>query len=95
MTLDKNTIEKIAYLSRLRIDEDDIPHYAQKLSNLLEFVGQMDGIDTTEVDPMAHPLAVKQRLRNDQVTETNQRDEFQSIAPQVESGLYLVPKVIE
>lgn len=95
MTLDKNTIEKIAYLSRLRIEEDDIPHYAQKLSNLLDFVGQMDGIDTTEVDPMAHPLAVKQRLRNDQVTETNQRDKFQSIAPQVESGLYLVPKVIE
>jgi aspartyl-tRNA(Asn)/glutamyl-tRNA(Gln) amidotransferase subunit C len=95
MTLDKNTIEKIAYLSRLQIDHRDIPRYTQNLSDILEFVGQMNDVDTTEVVPMAHPLAVTQRLRNDQVTEVNQRDKFQAIAPQVESGLYLVPKVIE
>jgi aspartyl-tRNA(Asn)/glutamyl-tRNA(Gln) amidotransferase subunit C len=95
MTLDKNTIEKIAYLSRLQIDDRDIPRYTQNLSNILEFIGQMNDVDTTEVVPMAHPLAVTQRLRDDQVTEVNQRDKFQAIAPQVESGLYLVPKVIE
>jgi len=95
MVLDENTIEKIAHLSRLQIGKEDIPHYAQNLSSILDFVGQMDGIDTTAVDPMAHPLSVTQRLRDDQVTEVDQKDKFQAIAPRVESGLYLVPKVIE
>ncbi len=95
MTLDKNTIEKIAYLSRLQIDDRDIPRYTQNLSDILEFVGQMNDVDTNNVIPMAHPLAVTQRLRDDQVTEVNHRDKFQAIAPQIESGLYLVPKVIE
>jgi len=95
MELDKNTIEKIAHLSRLQINEKDIPQYARNLSDILDFVGQMNRVNTTEVAPMAHPLAVTQRLRDDEVTEANQRDKFQAEAPRVESGLYLVPKVIE
>ncbi|MEQ6340877.1 MAG: Asp-tRNA(Asn)/Glu-tRNA(Gln) amidotransferase subunit GatC [Gammaproteobacteria bacterium] len=95
MALNKSDVEKIAHLARLEINEADIPHYANNLTNILSFVEQMSAIDTAGVEPMAHPLAASQRLRPDIVTETNQRELFQSIAPQVEAGLYLVPKVIE
>ncbi len=95
MDLNKSDVEKIAHLARLEINEEDIPLYANNLTNILSFVEQMSAIDTTGVEPMAHPLAASQRLRPDTVTETNQRELFQSIAPQVEAGLYLVPKVIE
>lgn len=95
MDLNKSDVEKIAHLARLEINEADIPLYANNLTNILSFVEQMSAIDTTGVEPMAHPLAASQRLRPDIVTETNQRELFQSIAPQVEAGLYLVPKVIE
>ncbi|MDX1824006.1 MAG: Asp-tRNA(Asn)/Glu-tRNA(Gln) amidotransferase subunit GatC [Thiohalomonadales bacterium] len=95
MSLDKTQVEKIAHLARLQIDPADIPEYATNLSNILDLVAQMDAADTEGVTPMAHPTEAVQRLRNDQVTETDQRDHFQAIAPQVENGLYLVPKVIE
>ena len=95
MALNKSDVEKIAHLARLEINEADIPLYANNLTNILSFVEQMSAIDTTGVEPMAHPLAASQRLRPDIVTETNQRELFQSIAPQVEAGLYMVPKVIE
>ena len=95
MSLDKTQVEKIAHLARLQIDPADAPEYATNLSNILDLVEQMDAVDTEGVDPMAHPTDAVQRLREDVVTETDQRDQFQSIAPQVENGLYLVPKVIE
>ncbi len=95
MALSKSDVEKIAHLARLEINDADIPLYANNLTNILSFVEQMSAVDTTGVEPMAHPLAASQRLRPDIVTETNQRELFQSIAPQVEAGLYLVPKVIE
>jgi aspartyl-tRNA(Asn)/glutamyl-tRNA(Gln) amidotransferase subunit C len=95
MSLDKTQVEKIAHLARLQIDPADIPKYATNLSNILDLVAQMDAVDTEGVTPMAHPTEAVQRLRDDQVTETDQRDHFQAIAPQVENGLYLVPKVIE
>lgn len=95
MSLDKTDIQKIAILARLTIDEQDIPGYCRDLSNILELVEQMNGVDTTNVEPLAHPLEIKARLRPDEVTELNQRQKFQSIAPAVEDGLYLVPKVIE
>ncbi len=95
MTLERADIEKIAHLARLQIDAEDIPLYARNLSGILELVEQMNRVDTTGVEPMAHPLEMAQRLRRDEVTETNQRARFQRIAPQVEAGLYLVPKVIE
>ncbi len=95
MSLNKSDIEKIALLARLQIEEADIPLYANNLSNILQLVEQMSAVDTTGVEIMAHPLDAAQRLRADAVTEIDQRKLFQSIAPQVEAGLYLVPKVIE
>ncbi|MGD8559099.1 MAG: Asp-tRNA(Asn)/Glu-tRNA(Gln) amidotransferase subunit GatC [Gammaproteobacteria bacterium] len=95
MSLSKNDVQNIAHLARLAIDDNDIPGYAKNLSNILELVEQMNAIDTSSVEPMAHPLDAVQRLRKDEVTETNQREHFQAIAPQTEAGLYLVPKVIE
>lgn len=95
MLLNKSDVEKIAHLARLEVTEADIPLYANNLSNILNLVEQMNVIDTTGVEPMAHPLDASQRPRPDIITETDQRELFQSIAPQVEAGLYLVPKVIE
>ncbi len=95
MSLQKEDVEKIAHLARLGIDEGDIPGYAHELSRILDLVAQLAAADTEEVTPMAHPLDMPQRLREDVVTEENQRERFQAIAPQVENGLYLVPKVIE
>ena len=95
MSLDKNDVEKIAHLARISISDDDVPGYAQSLSSILELVEQMDAVDTENVAPMAHPHAAFQRLRADVVTEENQREHFQKITPNVENGLYLVPKVLD
>lgn len=95
MSLDKSDVEKIAHLARLAINENDIPDYARDLTNIFELVEQLSTADTSDILPMAHPLDAHQRLRADEVTETNQRDLFQSIAPKTEAGVYLVPQVIE
>lgn len=95
MALDPSEVRNIAHLARLGIDEQDIPAYARNLSDILAFVEQLNAADTSDIAPLAHPLDATQRLRSDAVTEVDQRDHFQSIAPQVEAGLYLVPKVIE
>ena len=95
MALDNQDVHNIAHLARLAIDEADISGYAENLSNILALVEQMNAIDTSGVAPMAHPLEMVQRLREDLVSEVNQREHFQRHAPAVENGLYLVPKVIE
>ncbi len=95
MSLDKTDVEKIAYLARLAIDDNDIPEYAQDLNNIFDLVEQLNDADTSTISPMAHPFDAKQRLRADTVTETNQREKFQAIAPKTEDGVYLVPQVIE
>jgi len=95
MSLSRSDVERIAHLARLAIDEEQIPAYAEDLSNILHLVEQLQAVDTEDVQPMAHPQDLPQRLRPDEVTETNQRDKFQALAPAVEDGLYLVPKVIE
>ena len=95
MALSSDEVRKIAHLARLAVNDTDIPEYARNLSNILGLVEQMNAINTQGVLPMAHPLDVSQRLREDRITEPNQREHFQQIAPQVEAGLYLVPKVIE
>jgi len=88
-------VKKIAYLARLGIENHDIDSYTKDLSGMLDLMTQMNEQDTQGVQPMAHPLDQIQRLRPDVVTEPDQREHFQAIAPQVEVGLYLVPKVIE
>ncbi len=95
MSLDKSNIEEIAWLSRLSINDSEIAGYADDLSNILQLVEQMNSVDTTGIKPLAHPLEINARLRPDVVTEKNQQELFQSIAPDVEEGHYLVPKVIE
>jgi aspartyl-tRNA(Asn)/glutamyl-tRNA(Gln) amidotransferase subunit C len=95
MSLARDDVRKIANLARLAVSDEDSEALARDLSNILDLVAQMDAADTEGVEPMAHPLHMAQRLRPDEVTETDQRDKFQSIAPLTEDGLYLVPKVIE
>ncbi len=95
MALDKSDVESIAHLARLEISEADIPLYAENLSNILSLMEQMNVVDTTGVTPMAHPLEMAQRLRDDVVSEENRREHLQAHAPLVENGLFLVPKVIE
>jgi aspartyl-tRNA(Asn)/glutamyl-tRNA(Gln) amidotransferase subunit C len=95
MELDASDVEKIAHLARLGINTEDIPGYARNLTDILAFVEHLNSADTTGVEPLAHPLDATQRLRPDEVTETNNRENFQKVAPETESGLYLVPQVIE
>lgn len=95
MALTADDVKKIAYLARLGINQQDIEAYTQDLSGLLELMKQMGETDTHDVMPMAHPMDQAQRLRVDEVTESDNRNNFQLIAPQVEEGLYLVPKVID
>lgn len=95
MSLSQPEVEKIAHLARIAIQPQDVPDYAENLSRILDLVAQMNAVDTTGVEPMAHPMDVAARLRVDEISETDQRDAFQARAPQVEAGLYLVPKVIE
>ena len=95
MTLKIEDVRNIAQLARLKIDDSSVEQYATELSRILALAEQMSAVDTTDVTPMAHPMDATQRLRPDEVTETDQRDKFQAIAPDVERGFYRVPKVIE
>ena len=95
MALTAEEVNKIAYLARLGIDEQDVDSYAKELSGILNLVEQMSSVNTEQVTPMAHPMDQVQRLRVDEVTEADQRALFQAQAPDVEAGLYLVPKVID
>ncbi len=95
MSLTAEEVKQIAYLARLGIDEKDIESYTSDLSNMLDLMTQMSDAETDNIQPMAHPMDQLQRLREDVATEKNQRENFQSIAPQVEEGLYLVPKVLD
>src|SRR5579863_4863333 len=95
MSLTVGDVIKIAHLARLNMSEQDVALYLPQLSNILSLVEQMNQADTGRIEPLANPLDLSQRMRADVVTEMNQRDAFQAIAPQVEAGLYLVPKVID
>jgi len=95
MSLDRTQIEQIARLARLALDEAEIALYQRELSKILDLVNTMNSVDTAAVAPLAHPLEISARLRPDVVTETDQREKFQAIAPAVANGYYLVPRVIE
>lgn len=95
MSLTITDVKKIAHLARLGMPDEELAHYADQLSHILGLVAEMNRADTSHIEPLANPLSLSQRLRPDAVTETNQRDAFQKIAPQVEAGLYIVPQVIE
>lgn len=99
MSFTQDDIEKIAHLARIAVDKDSTfsSIIAGQLENILSLVDKIQALDTEDIEPMAHPLDTKQRLRVDEVSEPNQRDKIQAIAPEgsVEAGLYLVPKVVE
>jgi aspartyl-tRNA(Asn)/glutamyl-tRNA(Gln) amidotransferase subunit C len=93
--LSLDEVRRIADLARIEVPEAAVAALQQKLNGIFGLIEQMRAVDTTGVEPMAHAVDVTQRLREDRVTETDQHELFQSVAPQVEDGLYLVPKVIE
>jgi len=95
MSLTDADVHKIASLARLAMSETEIETARSQLSGIFALIEEMQAIDTAGIEPMSHAQDVSQRLREDTVTEADQRELFQSIAPQVEAGLYLVPKVIE
>ena len=95
MALDHSDVEQLAHLARIGLEEADIPAHVAKLTGIMNLIDKMQTVDTSGIEPLSHPLEITQRLRADQVTEGNQRDALQSIAPATEQGLYLVPRVIE
>ncbi len=95
MSLDKDQVQQIAALARLKLSDDEYAESVEKLSKIVDFVAHLSEADTSGVIPMAHPLDVAQRLRPDIVTEPDERDRYQENASSVAGGLYLVPKVIE
>lgn len=95
MTIERTDIEKLAELARIGLSEATIVETTKSIATILALVDQLRAVDTQGVEPMAHPMDAIQRLRTDNVTEINRREEFQAIAPATEMGLYLVPKVID
>jgi aspartyl-tRNA(Asn)/glutamyl-tRNA(Gln) amidotransferase subunit C len=93
--LSLDQISRIADLARLELGADEAAALQQQLNDILAMVDKMAAVDTEGIEPMSHPQALTQRLREDAATEGDERERFQSIAPQVEDGLYLVPKVID
>ena len=88
-------IARLAHLSRLELSPQESAEMQQQLNGILAIVDLMAAVDTAGIEPMSHPQPMSQRLREDRVTEEDARERFQAGAPQVEDGLYLVPKVIE
>ena len=95
MSIDKSEVEKIAWLTRLAIDKEDIANYCNELTDIVNLMEQMNSVDTTDIAPLAHPINLFSRLRIDKVTETDQRENFQENTVETKDGYYLVPKVID
>ena len=95
MSITRADVEKTAHLARLAVTEENIAATTTRLANVLAMVDQLQAIDTTGIEPLAHPLDTVQRLRADTVTEVNNRDALMSNATAAQDGLFLVPKVIE
>jgi aspartyl-tRNA(Asn)/glutamyl-tRNA(Gln) amidotransferase subunit C len=95
MSLTLEQVQRIAHLARIEISESEARSTQAHLNGIFELIEQMQAVDTTGVEPMAHAQELSQRLRADVVTETDCRAAFQAVAPETEAGLYLVPKVIE
>ncbi len=95
MSLTLNDVEKIAKLSRLSLSDAEKVQNLQQLNDIFALVEKMQSVDTTGIEPMAHPHEVALRLREDAVTETDHAAEYQAVAPEVRNRLYIVPQVIE
>ena len=93
--LNSEQVDKIAQLARLQLSDAEREAYTGQLQNIIELVDQMNSVDTSQIEPLAHPLDATQPMRADVVTESDQRSELMSNAPAQEAGLFLVPRVIE
>lgn len=93
--MQSSDVARIANLAQLAADPEELDRYAGELTAILALVERMNALDTTAVEPLAHPLELTQRLRPDQVSEPDRRADFQRIAPMTEDGFYLVPRVID
>jgi len=95
MSVKKSEIAYISSLSKLKMEDAEMDNYTRQISEILEMIQQLEKVDTHDIEPMAHPLNMKQRLRLDLVTEENRRELYQKNAVVSEEGFYKVPKVIE
>ena len=95
MSVKKSEIAYISSLSKLKMEDAEMDNYTRQISEILEMIQQLEKVNTDDIEPMAHPLNMKQRLRMDLVTEENQRELYQENAVEFEEGFYKVPKVIE
>ena len=95
MSLSDDQIRRLARLARIALEPGETREVADRLNRILALVDEIQAVDTAGIEPMSHALDVIQRLRPDEVTEPDRREDYQSVAPAVEDGLYLVPKVIE
>ena len=95
MSIKKSEIAYISSLSKLKMEDVEMDHYTRQISDILKMIQQLEKVDTDDIEPMAHPLNMKQRLRADVITEENHRDLYQNNAVEFEEGFYKVPKVID
>lgn len=95
MSLTLHDVKRVARLARIAVSDAEAATWQQQINGIFDLIAQMQAVDTAGVSPMAHAQDLQQRLRDDIVTETDQHEKFQAIAPQVAAGLYLVPQVIE
>ncbi len=95
MSLSLDQIRHIAQLARIAVGGEDAEPVRERLNRVLELIDQLQAVDTASIEPMSHALDIVQPLRADAVTESEQRERFQAVAPAMAGGLYLVPKVIE
>ena len=95
MALKLDDVKRAADLARIAVDDAEARAALSQLGDVFKLIAEMQAVDTREIEPMSHALDLVQRLRADSVTESDQHTLFQAVAPHVEGGLYLVPKVIE
>ena len=95
MSLDNKQVKEIAYLARLSVDDSQLEQSTGELNNILNLMEELSEIETADIEPMAHPLNMSQRLREDEVSEGDLSKEFQEIAPKTGKSHFLVPTVIE
>ena len=95
MSIDKSDIEHLCNLSKLNLDEDQQSVFLSQMQSILDMIEELQDVDTGDIEPMAHPLQMTQRLRDDEVTEFNDREKYQKNTDFAEDGFYKVPKVID
>lgn len=105
MSITEDQVRQVAHLARLGVTDAEVHEHAESLTKILDIIEQMSAIDTSDVEPMAHPIQcyqvdqhqekVELPLRDDEISESNERESYQAIAPLAKHGLYLVPQVIE